>query len=55
MNSSCSVFPCIVPEDAKLDIAVKRIVSGKFLNAGQTCIAPYYVLVHKSIKDKFLS
>jgi aldehyde dehydrogenase (NAD+) len=47
--------PCIVHKDAKLDIAVKRIVSGKFLNAGQTCIAPDYVLVHKSIKDKFLS
>ncbi len=47
--------PCIVHEDAKLDIAVKRIVSGKFLNAGQTCIAPDYVLVHRSIKDAFLS
>ena len=47
--------PCIVHEDAKLDIAVKRIVSGKFLNAGQTCIAPDYVLVHKSIKEAFLS
>ena len=47
--------PCIVHKDAKLDIAVKRIVSGKFLNAGQTCVAPDYVLVHKSIKDTFLS
>jgi len=47
--------PCIVHEDAKLDIAVKRIVSGKFLNAGQTCIAPDYVLVQKSIKNEFLS
>jgi aldehyde dehydrogenase (NAD+) len=47
--------PCIVHEDAKLDIAVKRIVSTKFLNAGQTCIAPDYVLVHKAIKEAFLS
>ena len=47
--------PCIVHEDAKLDIAVNRIVSSKFLNAGQTCIAPDYVLAHKAIKDEFLS
>jgi len=47
--------PCIVHDDAKLDIAVKRIVSSKFLNAGQTCIAPDYVLVQKSVKEEFLS
>lgn len=47
--------PCIVHEDAKLDIAVKRIVSSKFLNAGQTCIAPDYLLVHRSIKEPFLA
>lgn len=47
--------PCIVHEDAKLDIAVKRIVGTKFLNAGQTCIAPDYVLVHKSVSKAFLS
>jgi aldehyde dehydrogenase (NAD+) len=47
--------PCIVHEDAKLDIAVKRIVNSKFLNAGQTCVAPDYVLVHKSVKEAFLS
>ena len=47
--------PCIVHDDAKLDIAVKRIVNGKFLNAGQTCIAPDYVLVHKAVEDEFLS
>ena len=47
--------PCIVHADAKLDIAVKRIVSGKFLNAGQTCIAPDYVMVHESVKEEFLS
>ena len=47
--------PCIVHKDAKLDIAVKRIVSSKFLNAGQTCVAPDYVLVHKSVKRAFLT
>ncbi len=47
--------PCIVHDDAKLDIAVKRIVNGKFLNAGQTCIAPDYVLVHKTIAEEFLT
>lgn len=42
--------PCIVHEDAKLETAVKRIVSSKFLNAGQTCVAPDYILVPKSCK-----
>ena len=46
--------PAIVTEDCNLKISVKRIVWGKFLNSGQTCIAPDYVLVHKSIKQKFL-
>lgn len=46
--------PCIVHKDAKLDIAVNRIVSSKFLNAAQTCVAPDYVLVHKDIKEEFL-
>ncbi len=42
--------PCIVDTDINLDVAVKRIVWGKFLNAGQTCIAPDYLLVHESVK-----
>jgi len=46
--------PCVVHKDANLDIAVKRIVYGKFMNAGQTCVAPDFVMVHKSIKEKFL-
>lgn len=46
--------PCIVHHDANLDIAVKRICSGKFTNAGQVCIAPDYVLVHKEVKEAFL-
>ncbi|MCP4115217.1 MAG: aldehyde dehydrogenase [Desulfobacteraceae bacterium] len=47
--------PCIVHHDANLDIAVRRIVRGKFINAGQTCVAPDYLLVHKSIKKAFLT
>ncbi|MCD8372557.1 MAG: aldehyde dehydrogenase [Clostridia bacterium] len=46
--------PCIVDETAKLSLAAKRIAFGKFLNCGQTCVAPDYVLVHESVKDKFL-
>ncbi len=48
------VRAAIVTEDAKLDLAAKRIAWGKFTNAGQTCIAPDYVLVHESVHDKFL-
>jgi len=47
--------PCIVHDDAKLEVAVNRIVTGKFLNAAQTCVAPDYVMVHTSIKEEFLS
>ncbi len=46
--------PCIVDETALISQAAKRIVWGKFLNAGQTCIAPDYVLVHRSVKDALL-
>lgn len=46
--------PCIVDETADLDIAAKRIAWGKFLNAGQTCVAPDYVLAHKSIYNELL-
>ena len=46
--------PAIVTSSAKIDIAAKRIVWGKFLNAGQTCIAPDYLLVDETVKDKFL-
>ncbi|HSB93886.1 MAG TPA: aldehyde dehydrogenase [Flavitalea sp.] len=47
--------PAIVEADAKLDVAARRITLGKFLNAGQTCIAPDYVLVHESRKDAFIN
>ncbi|PTL39347.1 aldehyde dehydrogenase [Alkalicoccus saliphilus] len=46
--------PAIVTEDADLKLAAKRIVWGKFMNAGQTCVAPDYVLVDESIRRKFL-
>ncbi|MDO9069764.1 MAG: aldehyde dehydrogenase family protein, partial [Deltaproteobacteria bacterium] len=46
--------PCIVHHDANLDLAVRRIVSGKFSNAGQICVAPDYVLVHEKVKEPFL-
>ncbi|MEB1809071.1 MAG: aldehyde dehydrogenase [Bacillaceae bacterium] len=46
--------PTIIHEDAKLDIAAKRIAWGKFTNAGQTCVAPDYLLVHKSVKEPFI-
>lgn len=47
--------PCIVDAEANIDIAAKRIVWGKLINAGQTCIAPDYLYVHKSIKEKLLN
>lgn len=47
--------PAIVDESANLATATRRICWGKFINAGQTCIAPDYVIVHESIKDAFLS
>lgn len=46
--------PCIVDSSAKLDIAAKRIVWGKFINAGQTCIAPDYLIVHENIKNQLV-
>ena len=45
--------PCIVDETANLKVASKRIVFGKFLNCGQTCIAPDFVLIHESVKKDF--
>jgi aldehyde dehydrogenase (NAD+) len=46
--------PCVVAADARLDFAAKRIAWGKFINAGQTCICPDYLLVDKSVKDQLL-
>ncbi|NBL63923.1 aldehyde dehydrogenase family protein [Flavobacterium sp. NST-5] len=46
--------PCIVHKSAKIELAAKKIAWGKFLNAGQTCIAPDYLLVDDAIKNKFI-
>lgn len=46
--------PCIIDETADIKLAAKRIIFGKFLNCGQTCVAPDYVYCHESIKDKLL-
>lgn len=46
--------PCIVENEAKIDYAAKRIVWGKFLNAGQSCIAPDYLLVDRNIKKELI-
>jgi aldehyde dehydrogenase (NAD+) len=47
--------PCIIDETANLKLAAKRIVWGKFINAGQTCIAPDYILIQKNMKVNFIS
>jgi len=46
--------PCIVEESANIPLAAKRIVFGKYLNCGQTCVAPDYILCHKSVHDAFV-
>lgn len=46
--------PCIIEENANIAMAARRIVWGKLMNAGQTCVAPDYVLVEKSVKDSFI-
>ena len=47
--------PCIVDESANLDMTAKRIAYGKFVNAGQTCVAPDYVLVHENVHDALVN
>jgi coniferyl-aldehyde dehydrogenase len=47
--------PCIIAEDARLQSAVESIVHGKLLNAGQTCIAPDYVLVPEAKREEFIN
>lgn len=47
--------PCIVDETANLAVAARRIVWGKFFNAGQTCVAPDYLMVHRVVKEKLIS
>jgi aldehyde dehydrogenase (NAD+) len=47
--------PCLVDRDASLEIAARRIAWGRFSNAGQTCVAPDYVLVHEAIELELLA
>lgn len=46
--------PCIVDKNSDYKLAAKRIIFGKLLNCGQTCVAPDYVFVHKDIKNEFI-
>lgn len=46
--------PCIVDDDKSLKLAAKRIAFGKFLNAGQTCVAPDYLLIKDKYKNQFI-
>lgn len=46
--------PCVIDEDADVDLAARRTVWGKFLNAGQTCVAPDFFLVHHKIHDAYV-
>ena len=46
--------PCVIDATANISLSAKRIVWGKFMNAGQTCIAPDYLLVHQSVKEKLV-
>lgn len=46
--------PCIIDEDTNIEITAKRLAFGKFLNVGQTCVAPDYVLVHESKKEQLI-
>lgn len=47
--------PCIVTPSADLKMAARRIIFGKLINAGQTCVAPDYILVHESVKDRLVT
>ncbi|MDY0396502.1 aldehyde dehydrogenase [Virgibacillus halophilus] len=46
--------PAIIDKDAKIDVTAKRLVWGKFTNAGQTCVAPDYLFIHEKVKNKLL-
>ncbi len=47
--------PCIIEKSADIPLAAKRVVFGKYLNCGQTCVAPDYVLCDKSVKERFIA
>ncbi|MBE6939361.1 MAG: aldehyde dehydrogenase [Ruminococcaceae bacterium] len=46
--------PCIVDRTAKIPLAAKRIIFGKFINCGQTCVAPDYILCHESVREELV-
>ena len=46
--------PCIVDKSARIPLAARRIVFGKYLNCGQTCVAPDYILCHEDIKEELI-
>ncbi len=46
--------PCIIDERVNLDLVAKRIIFGKAINSGQTCVAPDYLIIHESIKERFV-
>lgn len=46
--------PCIIDKDCKIELAARRIVWGKLMNSGQTCVAPDYLYVHKDIEKEFI-
>lgn len=46
--------PCVVHKDANIPLAAKRIAWGKWINSGQTCLAPDYLFVHSDIRDKLI-
>jgi len=46
--------PCIIDQSANIKLTAKRIAWGKFLNAGQTCIAPDYIIIHHTVKQQFI-
>ena len=46
--------PCIVDKDCKVSLAAKRIIWGKLMNSGQTCVAPDYIYVHEEIEEEFI-
>ena len=47
--------PCIIDKNVSIETASKRIVFGKFLNCGQTCIAPNFLAIHKEVKESFVN
>lgn len=47
--------PCIVDKTADIPLAARRIVFGKYLNCGQTCVAPDYILCHSAVKEEFIA